>query len=124
MEFITPSISLKNFFIQNHSVPQSLLYDIANQIGKGVALMHNVQCIHGDLTTSNMLLKPQITLATEILNDFSPADYLVNPCMVYFIDLGLSYGSSTPEDMAVDLHVLEKAISSAHPLLENFVIFM
>ncbi|OMJ89679.1 hypothetical protein SteCoe_8131 [Stentor coeruleus] len=122
MEFITPSISLKNFFIQNPSIPQSLLSDFANQIGKSVALMHNVQCIHGDLTTSNMLLKPQVSLATEILNDFSPADYLVNPCMVYFIDFGLSYGSSTPEDMAVDLHVLEKAISSAHPQLEKIFI--
>ncbi|OMJ93822.1 hypothetical protein SteCoe_3146 [Stentor coeruleus] len=122
MEFITPSISLKNFFIQNPLVPQSLLCDFAGQIGKGIALMHNAQCIHGDLTTSNMLLKPQITLANENLKDFSAADYLINPCMVYFIDLGLSYGSSTPEDMAVDLHVLEKAISSAHPQLENFFV--
>ena len=84
--------------------------------------MHNAQCIHGDLTTSNMLLKPHTSLITEVLADFSVADYIVNPCLVYLIDFGLSYGSNTPEDMAVDLHVLEKAIGSAHPQLENMVI--
>ena len=121
MEYINPSMSLKNYFIQMESVQIPFLNNIALQIGKSIALMHNAQCIHGDLTTSNMLLRPQTSLTTEVLNDFSTGDYLVNPGTVYLIDFGLSYGSNTPEDMAVDLHVLEKAIGSAHPQLETFV---
>ena len=122
MEYITPSISLKNLFISVEDIPEVLIKDISTQIGRAIAIMHNAQCIHGDLTTSNMLLKPHTSLITEVLADFSVADYIVYHCLVYLIDFGLSYGSNTPEDMAVDLHVLEKAIGSAHPQLENMVI--
>jgi len=31
------------------------------------------------------------------------------------IDFGLSYSSTLPEDMAVDLYVLERAFLSTHP---------
>ena len=124
MEHINPSISLKNFIMAVETLPTSFLNDISSQIGKSIAIMHNSQCIHGDLTTSNMLLKPKLSLTAETVKEYSIPDYLANPCIVYFIDFGLSYGSNTPEDMAVDLHVLEKAIASAHPLLENFVSFI
>ena len=32
-------------------------YEIANQIGTTIARMHDLNIIHGDLTTSNMILK-------------------------------------------------------------------
>lgn len=42
---------------------------------------------------------------------------LKQPHLLYlqvFIDFGLSYNSSLPEDKGVDLYVLERAFSSAH----------
>lgn len=65
----------------------------------GIAKLHDGSIIHGDLTTSNILVK-----------DNKP----------YFIDFGLSYISSNQlEDQAVDLYVLEKAFLSTHPELDK-----
>ena len=66
---------------------------ICKNIGKYVAILHNNQIIHGDLTTSNMLLKRG---------------------KVYFIDFGLSFISYRVEDMAVDIHLLKQALESKH----------
>ncbi|KAJ1497834.1 TP53 regulating kinase [Coelomomyces lativittatus] len=66
------------------------------QIGRGIAQLHQFDIIHGDLTTSNML-------------------YHEN--QIFFIDFGLAYTSTLVEDKAVDLYVLEKAILSTHPVL-------
>ncbi|XP_008408639.1 EKC/KEOPS complex subunit TP53RK [Poecilia reticulata] len=76
------------------------LHELAERVGQILAKMHDENVIHGDLTTSNMLLRrgPQ---ATE-------------PDLV-FIDFGLSYISALPEDKGVDLFVLEKAFLSTHP---------
>ena len=63
--------------------------------------MHNVDCIHGDLTTSkNILLK---TGAENII----------------LIDFGLSFISALTEDKGVDLYVLERAFLSTHPNTEE-----
>src|SRR3989344_5069662 len=66
---------------------------ICDKIGQGVAKMHNNQIIHGDLTTSNILL-----MKDEI----------------YFIDFGLSVVSDKLEDKAVDLHLMWQAFNSKH----------
>ena len=65
---------------------------LCNEIGKKVAILHNNSIIHGDLTTSNMILNKQI----------------------YFIDFGLSFFSEKAEDKAVDLHLLEEGLKSRH----------
>ncbi|KAH7908811.1 hypothetical protein BJ138DRAFT_1090573 [Hygrophoropsis aurantiaca] len=65
-------------------------------IGTEIAKMHLADIIHGDLTTSNMMLRRNT-------ND------------LLLIDFGLSYHSSLVEDKAVDLYVLERAFSSTHP---------
>ncbi|KAI8086413.1 kinase-like domain-containing protein [Halteromyces radiatus] len=75
------------------------LAPIADKIGKALAKMHSIDIIHGDLTTSNMMLRENGSVVT--------------------IDFGLSYGSSMPEDKAVDLYVLERAFSSTHPSTEQ-----
>lgn len=41
--------------------------------------------------------------------------------MQVFIDFGLSYNSSIPEDKGVDLYVLERAMTSAHCAIEGLV---
>lgn len=64
--------------------------------------MHDKDLIHGDLTTSNMLLKPPLDQMNIVL-----------------IDFGLSFISALPEDKGVDLYVLEKAFLSTHPNTES-----
>jgi len=65
---------------------------LCSEIGKKIAILHNNSIIHGDLTSSNMILGNEI----------------------YFIDFGLSFFSEKAEDKAVDLHVLKEALSSKH----------
>ena len=67
--------------------------EICKIIGKQVALLHNNNIIHGDLTTSNMMLENN---------------------QVYFIDFGLSLIDQKVEHKAVDLHLLKQALESKH----------
>lgn len=66
-------------------------------VGEAVGKMHLSNIIHGDLTTSNIILKD---------GDFKRP---------YFIDFGLcALGKISPEDKGVDLYVLERAMISTH----------
>lgn len=67
--------------------------EIAGMIGRAVAALHNNGIVHGDLTTSNMILKNK---------------------KVYFIDFGLGEFSRRIEDLATDLSVLKEALKSTH----------
>jgi TP53 regulating kinase-like protein len=66
---------------------------ICKNIGKNIVILHDNDIIHGDLTTSNMILKKD---------------------KVYFIDFGLGFISDKVEDKAVDLHLLKKALMAKH----------
>ena len=66
---------------------------ICRQIGEDVAKLHNADIIHGDLTTSNMILKKD---------------------KVFIIDFGLGFISRKIEDKAVDLHLLKQALEAKH----------
>lgn len=66
---------------------------LGQEIGKKIKQVHDRGIIHGDLTTSNMILKDN---------------------KIYFIDFGLSFFSEKVEDKAVDIHVLEEALESRH----------
>ena len=73
------------------------------KIGRLIAILHNHMIIHGDLTTSNMIL--------------ADADAKVSKGSsyeIYLIDFGLSFFSTKEEDMAVDLHLLRRALESKH----------
>ena len=67
--------------------------EIAREIGILIGRLHTAGIIHGDLTTSNMILR-----GGEI----------------YFIDFGLAFHSTSVEDRAVDLHLLHQAYQSTH----------
>jgi len=67
--------------------------EICKQIGEEIAKLHNADIIHGDLTTSNMILKDN---------------------SIFFIDFGLGYISKKIEDKAVDLHLLKQALEAKH----------
>ncbi|XP_069574849.1 EKC/KEOPS complex subunit TP53RK [Brachyistius frenatus] len=79
------------------------LQQLAERMGQILAKMHDEDVIHGDLTTSNMLLRH----GTKD-GEFD----------LVLIDFGLSYISALPEDKGVDLYVLEKAFLSTHPNTE------
>jgi len=78
--------------------------ELMAQIGRELAKMHCLDVIHGDLTTSNMMLS---------------AVPGTPPAKIVLIDFGLSYMSAAPEDKAVDLYVLERAFASTHPDSED-----
>ena len=66
---------------------------ICKQIANNITKIHNQNIIHGDLTTSNMILKDN---------------------KIYFIDFGLAFHSQKIEDKAVDLHLLQQALEAKH----------
>ncbi len=66
---------------------------ICREIGSSIAKLHKEDIIHGDLTTSNMILVKD---------------------KVFFIDFGLGYISRKIEDKAVDLHLLKQALEAKH----------
>jgi Kae1-associated kinase Bud32 len=68
---------------------------VAKQVGELVSTLHAKHMIHGDLTTSNMIVHAKT------------GD-------VHFIDFGLSFFSEKVEDKAVDLFLLERALLSTH----------
>lgn len=85
MEFIYGK-KLRDVFHEN---PE----EFSRDIGKKIAMLHENNIIHYDLTTSNMILRGK---------------------NVHFIDFGLSFFSEKAEDMAVDLHLLDRAMESRH----------
>ncbi len=90
MEYIEGK-KAKDFF--NEKSNAKIMEKIAEQIRK----MHDENIIHGDLTTSNIIIKEK------------------EP---FFIDFGLSYTSGKTEDKAVDLLNLKKMMKATH--FKNF----
>lgn len=62
-------------------------------VGRYIGKLHENGIIHGDLTTSNMILHSDT---------------------VYLIDFGLSYYSHQLEDKGVDMHLFLRALESTH----------
>ncbi|KAK1290270.1 hypothetical protein QJS10_CPB18g01198 [Acorus calamus] len=94
--------SVKDVFLQfgSDGIVKDRMRDIATQIGDKIGKMHDGGLIHGDLTTSNMIIRCET-------ND------------LVLIDFGLSFTSTLPEDKAVDLYVLERALLSMHSSCGN-----
>lgn len=84
-------------FVPGNRVKEVLNKDnvdfLCSLIGETPAKLHTYNIIHGDLTTSNMIIQNG---------------------KLFLIDFGLSFFSSRPEDKAVDLHLLKEALESAH----------
>jgi len=66
---------------------------VAEEMGKAIGLLHKNGIVHGDLTTSNMILRDD---------------------KILFIDFGLGDFSNKIEDLATDLSVLKEAFKSTH----------
>ena len=85
------------------------LKSLMRRIGAAVGKMHKIGIVHGDLTTSNMMLSPGEGVEADV-NSLDGE--------IVIIDLGLASGSVHEEDRAVDLYVLERAFGSTHPRAE------
>jgi TP53 regulating kinase-like protein len=66
---------------------------VMEMLGKQVAILHENNIIHGDLTTSNVILSEN---------------------EIYIIDFGLGFISHRLEDKAVDLHLIKQALEAKH----------
>ena len=73
--------------------------------------MHDAEVVHGDLTTSNIMISQ-----TNESDSASP-----EMSQIVFIDFGLGNMKPIVEDKAVDLYVLERAFVSTHPDSEYLV---
>ena len=101
MEDIVGAESVRDFIIRaTRAGDRDSVLRVATLIGQAIARIHDADVIHGDLTTSNMLIR----------NAGDPI-----AAQVFLIDFGLSSLSSSAEDKGVDLYVLERAFLSTHP---------
>lgn len=63
-------------------------------LGNQIALLHAAGIVHGDLTTSNVIL--------------------AEPERPFLVDFGMSRRSAQPEDRGVDLHLMQRSVSATH----------
>ncbi|MEM5772912.1 MAG: KEOPS complex kinase/ATPase Bud32 [Candidatus Aenigmatarchaeota archaeon] len=89
MEFIEGE-RLKEFFSR---ADEKTIKKISFEVGRLIGKLHSAGIIHGDLTTSNMILKDD---------------------QIYFIDFGLGFFSKKIEDQGVDLNLLFEALKATH----------
>ena len=86
MDFV-PGEKLRDVLMRGDEYQQ-----FAEEVGQKIGKLHAHDIIHGDLTTSNMIMSKEIK----------------------FIDFGLSSFSDKVEDKAVDLFLLDRALESKH----------
>lgn len=91
-------------WLEIHTAEVELVTEVMRLVGKSVGELHASGVVHGDLTTSNLILR-------ETNGNLE----------VVLIDFGLGSVSNSEEDMAVDLYVLERAFASTHPKSEGLV---
>lgn len=117
-------------------------FQVMEKAGQETAKLHNSDIIHGDLTTSNMILaensdKNQLSHAEDnpknkscksIKKSSKVQDNLTinSNFKVYIIDFGLGFISKRIEDKAVDLHLIKQALEAKHfrehtKLFESFL---
>ena len=98
----------------------SELIDLMTRVGRAVGKMHEIGIVHGDLTTSNLMLRPPTSsMASTSTNDTTKPWRQSLDGDVVLIDFGLAAQSMQDEDKAVDLYVLERAFGSTHPTAES-----
>ncbi len=95
MEYI-PSIQVKQII---EKLSELQRYELCIKIGESIAKLHLHGIVHGDLTTSNMLVDSSGTL--------------------FLVDFGLGDRTIELEAQGVDLHLLHQALQSTHYQFAN-----
>jgi TP53 regulating kinase-like protein len=90
MEFVRGKLVKELFSQVSESKRRSMCLDIGRLIGR----LHLNGIVHGDLTTSNMIVN-----ADE---------------KIYFVDFGLGEKTEELEAKGVDLHLMKRALQSTH----------
>lgn len=82
-----------------------LIEKYVKDVGRSIGIIHKAGIVHGDLTTSNIILREGIP---------------------HIIDFGLAQYSEELEDQGVDIHLFLRSLESTHPHFANklFEIFM
>ena len=76
-----------------NSSDRKTIQKVCFEIGRSIGKLHSAGIIHGDITTSNMILRKD---------------------NIYFIDFGLGFFSRKIEDQGTDLMLLHEALKSTH----------
>ncbi|MCJ1286851.1 serine/threonine-protein kinase bud32 [Xylographa opegraphella] len=100
---------------------EDVAVELMRRIGCAIGRMHEIGVIHGDLTTSNLMLrntKQQVGLGNGDSRTLTSTGTSLDSDVV-LIDFGLATQSVQDEDKAVDLYVLERAFGSTHPTAEK-----
>jgi TP53 regulating kinase-like protein len=77
-----------------NKTPKNKRQHLCREIGKSIGMLHKRGIIHGDLTTSNIILHPG--------------------GKIFFLDFGLGDRSNELEARGVDLHLMKRALQSTH----------
>lgn len=86
--------------LEGEKVKEVITPEISEKVGEMVGRLHRGGIIHGDLTTSNMILKD---------------------CKVHLIDFGLAFYESSVEAQGVDVHVYFQTLESTHDRPEELI---
>lgn len=81
---------------------------VYEEIGRAAAGLHRAGIMHGDLTTSNLIICPCRP------GSKGGGRAAARPGELYVIDFGLARTSRRVEDFAVDLYLLYEALKAAH----------
>ncbi len=91
LEYIE-GVMLKELISRNIELSRNMFIEL----GKYVGIMHSENIVHGDLTTSNVIVRQ---------DDNKP----------FIIDFGLAHYSNDIEDQGVDIHLMLRSLESTHP---------
>ena len=90
MALIPGKLARDNLDTMKPGAREGLFEDLGHQVGQ----LHHRGIVHGDLTTSNLIISEEN--------------------IAYMIDFGLANYSIEAEDRAVDLHLLKRSIVTSH----------
>lgn len=98
------------------------LVGLMRRVGAAVGRLHAAGVVHGDLTSSNMMLRPNKKRKEDegaTTNGATKDSEGILEGEIVIIDFGLASQGTHEEDRAVDLYVLERAFLSTHPRAEK-----